>query len=165
MFLTLSLQVAKDLQDAMQEAVSDAKLSKGQKKKKRAKASKLVVEEQGMPLQEIVHAPLSAAAAAPPVVGSSSLAPINPICRVSEVRPASPAAAAGLRVGDLILEFGSLDRANFVDIVNSVVPELTRNKGSPVRVLVERAGQRVPLSLTPNEWGGGGLLGCVLVKL
>ncbi len=63
-------------------------------------------------------------------------------------------------MGDWILEYGSLDRANFVNIVTSVVPELTTNKGTPVCVLVERAGQGVPLSLTPL--GGVSSVACSL---
>eukprot|EP00731_Ephydatia_muelleri_P009557 Em0005g143a len=106
--------------------------------------------------------------------------------KINSVTDGSPAALAGLQVGDAIVEFGTLNAANFsalsdlaliaqhsveasapflfcfffffrkLHFINVFHPPPSKR---PVRVTVNRNGTAVGLFLTPRPWGGKGVLG------
>lgn len=91
-------------------------------------------------------------------------------------RAESPAAAADLRAGDQVLEFGTADATNHRNL-EAVKEIVARNVGSAIRVLVRRRQLKLPdddgngdwewleLLLTPQQWRGPGVLGCLLMPL
>jgi 26S proteasome non-ATPase regulatory subunit 9 len=82
-----------------------------------------------------------------------------PWCSITEVRASSPAAEAGLRLGDLVVAFGAATS------LDQVKPFVLSNVGRPFAVWVERGNQRVKLEMTARTWAGEGLLGCRLLPL
>jgi S1-C subfamily serine protease len=70
---------------------------------------------------------------------------------VIEVVDGSPAAEAGVRPGDLILELDSQAVENATDLQRMMVAELI---GQAVKALVWRSGDELELSLTPAELDG-----------
>ena len=80
----------------------------------------------------------------------------TPFAKVDSVGVDSPADEAGLKMGDRILSFGTEERtlANLAKLVHA---------NQTIKVVVERGGTVVQLSLTPHVWSGRGLLGCYLV--
>ena len=88
----------------------------------------------------------------------------NPFAAVDLISRESPAEAAGLKLGDVLLKFGSITKKNFTGL--NVIGEVVKHSvGKPVNILVKRDEQQVSLVLTPQEWGGRGLLGCNIVAL
>ncbi|XP_058636492.1 26S proteasome non-ATPase regulatory subunit 9 isoform X2 [Onychostoma macrolepis] len=87
-----------------------------------------------------------------------------PFALVDAVTQGSPAFQAGLRVGDEIIEFGSINTQNFRNL-RDVASVVQHSEGKSLRVGVIRSGQEVHLNLTPKQWSGRGLLGCNLVPL
>ncbi|KAM3849766.1 26S proteasome non-ATPase regulatory subunit 9-like [Diretmus argenteus] len=87
-----------------------------------------------------------------------------PFARVDAVTQGSPACGAGLRVGDEITEFGSVNTGNFQNLQN-IASVVQHSEGKPLRVAVIRNGQRAGMSLTPQRWSGRGLLGCNIVPI
>jgi len=93
------------------------------------------------------------------------------ICTVGEVFPRSPASTAGLAEDDVIVQLGTLDGgrdrveggAAFVGIVESVVPLIVEGKTIEAIVLRSTADGPLLIELTPQQWEGGGLLGCRLL--
>ena len=83
----------------------------------------------------------------------------GPFALVTDVAEGSPAAAAGLKVGDQICELGG---ALEVTDVARVVGEF---EGRPLRLEVLRQGAEEKLELVPQQWSGAGLLGCQLRPL
>ena len=83
---------------------------------------------------------------------------------VDIVSRGSPAEEAGLKVGDVIVRFGSVTKSNFTGLgcVGEVVQH-SANAG--IRVEVVRGGGTEVVTLTPKRWGGRGLLGCNIVPL
>jgi 26S proteasome regulatory subunit N4 len=119
--------------------------------------------------------------ASTPAAPQSSRVPV-PAYRVAfavvdAVSPGSPAASAGLRVGDHILTFGavslhSLPSAN--EAMRALPGLLHGHRGRPLDIVVSRpadaggvegveAREMVTMDLTPMEWAGSGLLGCHIV--
>lgn len=88
----------------------------------------------------------------------------SPFARVEAVTQGSPACAAGLRVGDEVIEFGSVNSENFQNLQN-IATVVQHSEGKPLRVTVIRDGQKTPMSLTPQRWSGRGLLGCNIVPI
>jgi len=83
----------------------------------------------------------------------------TPFLKIDEIANESPAAAAGLVNGDLVIQFGSLCHTNFSQVQQ--VAEMVQNSvGRPIRLTVLRDLHAVRLSLTPKRWSGQGLLGC-----
>jgi serine protease Do len=66
---------------------------------------------------------------------------------VSQVQPESPAAFAGLRQGDIILEVNQVD----VTSPNEVVDEFGKNKGDMVLLTVKRDDGRFYVALDKNR--------------
>ncbi|XP_028312737.1 26S proteasome non-ATPase regulatory subunit 9 isoform X2 [Gouania willdenowi] len=89
---------------------------------------------------------------------------LPPFARVDAVTSGSPASGAGLRVGDEVIEFGSVNTGNFQSLQN-ISSVVQHSEGKPLRVTVMRAGQKVNMSLTPQRWSGRGLLGCNIVPV
>ncbi|XP_056318442.1 26S proteasome non-ATPase regulatory subunit 9 [Danio aesculapii] len=88
----------------------------------------------------------------------------SPFALVDAVTHGSPAAQAGLRVGDQIMEFGSVNTHNFRNL-RDIAAVVQHSEGKSLRVGVFRNGQEVHLNLTPQQWSGRGLLGCNIVPL
>lgn len=104
---------------------------------------------------------------------------------VDEVTPDSPAATAGLIVGDAIISFGAVSLRSFTtpQAAMGALPGLLReHEGREIDVSISRAidasqgpaaaaaaaaGEReqFELKLTPQRWSGNGLLGCHVVAL
>ncbi|KAM8865634.1 26S proteasome non-ATPase regulatory subunit 9 [Synchiropus picturatus] len=87
-----------------------------------------------------------------------------PFARVDAVTQGSPASGAGLKVGDEVIEFGSVTTNNFQNLQN-IASAVQHSEGKPLRVAVIRNGQKVQMSLTPQRWSGRGLLGCNIVPI
>ncbi|KAH8905507.1 hypothetical protein BR93DRAFT_881244 [Coniochaeta sp. PMI_546] len=94
----------------------------------------------------------------------------QPFAKVNSVVENSPAEAAGLRAGDLIRNFGYVNRENH-DNLKKVAECVQGNEGQNILVKVSRnvAGgqiQELRLTLVPKrDWGGRGLLGCHILPL
>uniref|UniRef100_G3NZE4 26S proteasome non-ATPase regulatory subunit 9 n=1 Tax=Gasterosteus aculeatus aculeatus TaxID=481459 RepID=G3NZE4_GASAC len=87
-----------------------------------------------------------------------------PFARVDAVTQGSPACGAGLRVGDEVIEFGSVNTENFQNLQN-IASVVQHSEGKPLRVTVIREGKKAQMSLTPQRWSGRGLLGCNIVPI
>ncbi|KAI9835453.1 MAG: hypothetical protein M1819_002371 [Sarea resinae] len=95
----------------------------------------------------------------------------TPFAKVNSVEPGSPAAEAGLKVGDEIRRFGSINWINH-EKLTKVAQEVQRNEGRPIMVKVLRRGsaeqlqaqEELQVQLVPRrDWGGRGMLGCHLL--
>mmetsp|Transcript_5598 Transcript_5598/g.11666 ORF Transcript_5598/g.11666 Transcript_5598/m.11666 type:complete len:325 (-) Transcript_5598:330-1304(-) len=105
-------------------------------------------------------------------------APLVPFAMIDAVAPRSPASAAGLQEGDLVIQFGTATHANHCELrlIAELVPQAAGNREEiPITVLRRKvikreneaahrveAGARemVTLNVLPGPWGGRGLLGC-----
>ncbi|RAL07407.1 putative 26S proteasome non-ATPase regulatory subunit Nas2 [Aspergillus homomorphus CBS 101889] len=94
-----------------------------------------------------------------------------PFARVNSVVPGSPADQAGLKAGDTVRNFGSVDWLNH-ERLSKVAQVVQQSEGRPVTVVITRKEPNsaniieLNLELTPRrDWGGRGLLGCHLVPL
>ncbi len=76
---------------------------------------------------------------------------------VGTVTEGSPAAAAGLQSGDVVVEAGGRPVTGWQDLVAALEP----HPGQPVPLVVERDGRRVALTVTPapTEVAGGAEIG------
>lgn len=83
----------------------------------------------------------------------------GPFALVTDVAEGSPAAAAGLKVGDQICELGGALE------VTDVARVVGKFEGRPLRLEVLRQGAEEKLELVPRQWSGAGLLGCQLRPL
>ncbi len=70
----------------------------------------------------------------------------NPLVLITNVTAGSPAEAAGLQVGDVLLRGGGQPITNSLDIRDVV----TANVDQPVDFVVERSGQQLTLTITPR---------------
>jgi 26S proteasome non-ATPase regulatory subunit 9 len=91
--------------------------------------------------------------------------------KVNSVVEGSPAASAGLKVGDTILRFGEASWSNHEKLAK-VAEVVSQNEGKSIAVKVSRQDpltqtwEDVSLELTPRrDWGGRGTLGCHLLPL
>lgn len=113
----------------------------------------------------------------PALASAASAAAAAPFAVVGRVAAGSPAAEAGILPGDAVIALGSL-RGTSITIDGSGAPiqipaprleavaaEVARSHGTALSVTVRRQGVDAPLtlSLTPHEWAGQGLLGCLLL--
>ncbi|KAF9886863.1 GTP-binding nuclear protein gsp1/Ran [Aspergillus nanangensis] len=93
-----------------------------------------------------------------------------PFAKVNGVTEASPAHRAGLRAGDSIRLFGSVNWVNH-ERLTKVAEIVQQNEGRTLTVKVSRTNDagniiELELELIPRrDWGGRGLLGCHLVPI
>jgi len=88
--------------------------------------------------------------------------------KIDLVSEGSPADDAGLKVGDLVIEFGTQNATNFKSLAE--IGQLVKNsENRNIRVRIQRNlpfGELVTtLTLVPKQWSGQGLLGCKLIPL
>ncbi|KAL1880195.1 hypothetical protein VTK73DRAFT_6226 [Phialemonium thermophilum] len=94
----------------------------------------------------------------------------EPFAKVNSVVENSPAALAGLQAGDLIRNFGYVNKTNH-DNLRKVAECVQGNEGQTILVKISRPGatqrpQELRLTLVPKrDWGGRGLLGCHILPL
>ncbi|RHY34979.1 hypothetical protein DYB32_000543 [Aphanomyces invadans] len=90
----------------------------------------------------------------------------SPFLRVDGVESESPAAQAGLQVGDLIGRFGTVVAvltATHSNLIRQVVTVVNARVGKGVSISLQRGSSSWRhLVLKPQKWRGKGLLGCVL---
>jgi hypothetical protein len=82
--------------------------------------------------------------------------------KVMNIHKESPAYRCGLREGDRIIEFGSINAETYVDYEKSILPFIENSGlGNPIHVLFLRPGSLGVLSLefTPQRWSGSGYVG------
>lgn len=83
---------------------------------------------------------------------------------VDEVAEKSPAAAAGLQIGDLMIRFAHVT-SQTPNFLSAVAGALAAGEGKELEAVVLRNGEEVKLRLIPQKWEGRGLLGCHLQPL
>ena len=88
----------------------------------------------------------------------------KPFAKIDLVSEGSPAHDAGMKVGDLILEFGTQNATNFKSL-NDIAQLVKNSENRNVRVKILRHGKIATLTLVPKRWSGQGLLGCKIVPL
>src|SRR5205085_2536052 len=71
---------------------------------------------------------------------------------VGKVEAGSAADAAGIKAGDLIVEYGGNNSPKWRDVIDQTLT----STGEPVSVIVERQGQRIPLTMSPKVIDIGG---------
>ncbi|GAB6028419.1 26S proteasome non-ATPase regulatory subunit 9 [Chamberlinius hualienensis] len=84
--------------------------------------------------------------------------------KIDLVSPGSPADEAGLKVGDIICEFGSVNKRNFSS-VQDIGSLVQHSVGRSVGLVILRDRKKVNLSMKPRTWIGQGLLGCRIVPI
>ena len=94
---------------------------------------------------------------------------IEPFVWIHDVKEGSPAAQDGLQIGDAILDFGGIRFDNSGEnALQSIVSKIQSSIGQPIEVricrknLVLGAEMDTTIKYTPRNWGGTGLLGCML---
>jgi len=81
--------------------------------------------------------------------------PVGPMV-VGEVSPDSPAMAAGLKAGDVVLRAQGTAVANVQELIKVTAPRA----GKPTSYLIERDGKRLPpMTITPRDINGRGVIG------
>ena len=89
----------------------------------------------------------------------------QPFAEIDEVTEGSPAEAAGIKVGDLMVSFGRVT-AQTPNVLQAVASALAASEGKPIETSVLRNGVgEMKLTLVPKQWAGRGLLGCHLQPL
>lgn len=122
----------------------------------------------------------STAASATAAVGSARLGATQngvsggieaPFAKVNSVVASSPAETAGLKAGDKITRFGSVDWMNH-EKLSRVAQTVQQNEGREITVKVLRpaavggGSETLEMQLVPRaNWGGRGMLGCHLLPL
>ncbi len=86
----------------------------------------------------------------------------SPGVLVSAVQPSQPAELAGLRGGDRILALQGTSLGGGQQAVSAFVDQIRTAPGSSLKLEIERDGQRLPLSITPQGVGGIGRIGAQL---
>jgi regulator of sigma E protease len=70
------------------------------------------------------------------------------LARVAEVRPNSPAAAAGFLPGDIVVAVDNLKIDGFDELIRLI----SVSQGQPLKVTIDRQGSRRVLDVTPSLW-------------
>uniref|UniRef100_A0A383VU54 Nas2 N-terminal domain-containing protein n=1 Tax=Tetradesmus obliquus TaxID=3088 RepID=A0A383VU54_TETOB len=121
-----------------------------------AAVSTSAVQQQDTKMPQASETPAAAAAAADVA--------LRPFAVVDEVADGSPAAAAGIQLGDQLCRFGAAMAGSGSEL-QQVAQELQAHENKAVQVVFLRAGQAVQMQLVPQKWAGRGLLGCHLRPL
>jgi len=87
-------------------------------------------------------------------------APVTEPMQVAGVETSSPAAVAGVKAGDIVVEGHGKPIKNVTELI-----EVTRDRaGKPTVYVIERAGKRLPpITITPNSNGDRGVIGVTAV--
>ena len=86
---------------------------------------------------------------------------LKPFYLVDKIFAGSPAQDAGLKSGDLVIQFGSMVNENKSPQLLQEIVKSSINK--PIPVTIKRNPEGIlGLSLVPKQWSGRGLLGCHL---
>lgn len=102
---------------------------------------------------------------AAPAVQAAGSAIEPPFARVNTVVPNSPADQAGMKAGDKVTRFGTVNWTNH-ERLSRVASVVQQNENRQIVVKILRDSQAAQLELTPRrDWGGRGLLGCHLVPV
>lgn len=89
-----------------------------------------------------------------------------PFAVVREVAPNGPADKSGLRTGDTVTLFDSDIHAGNHNKLSALAGRVREKVGRDIPVELIREGQKVQVTLVPTDnWGGRGVLGCLLVPL
>ena len=67
--------------------------------------------------------------------------------KLSDVRPGGPADQAGMKGGDVIVEFAGQKIANLQDYSDALIGAKV---GQPAKVVVLRDGRRIEVTITPS---------------
>lgn len=70
----------------------------------------------------------------------------------------------GLHVGDLLVEFGSVNSTNFRSMQDIAVV-VHHSEGQQVNIKLKRGERYVVAQLVPKRWHGKGLLGCTILPI
>lgn len=114
--------------------------------------------------KELPQVPITSSATTSLPVTPIAVAALKPMAKLDEIFPGSPAATAGIVLDDLLIQFGTVD-SNTEGFLKSIVETVGKSVNQPVPIVVLRQGERVELSITPQPWGGRGLLGCHLTPV
>ena len=88
----------------------------------------------------------------------------EPFAKVEFVNIGSPAQDAGMKSGDLVVEFGTQNNSNFKSLMD-IGQLVTNSQNKNVRIKLIRNHQLITLTLVPKLWSGKGLLGCKMVPI
>jgi regulator of sigma E protease len=69
--------------------------------------------------------------------------------RLDTIYPGTPAGVAGFQTGDLLLELGGQPVGTELGRIREIAEA---NPGTPIEAVVDRAGERLTLSVTPGPW-------------
>jgi len=99
--------------------------------------------------------------AGPTIDGEAPLPSLLPFAKIDTVAPHSPAQLAGLRPGDLIIEFGPLTARNIGGSLRPIAQQVEHSENCPILLSLVRDGRTTVAWLTPQRgWGGSGMVGC-----
>ncbi|XP_045475312.1 26S proteasome non-ATPase regulatory subunit 9 [Harmonia axyridis] len=87
-----------------------------------------------------------------------------PFAKINLMSNDSPAQLSGLNLDDEIVEFGSINKANFKSL-SDIATVVQHSEGRSVNVKVKRGERYFTIELRPKKWKGKGLLGCNIVSL
>lgn len=110
---------------------------------------------------ELPPVPTSVPTASENTDNITTVAPLKPMAKLDEIFPGSPAATAGIHLNDFLIQFGTVT-SNTNNFLKSIVELVGKSVNQPIPMVVLRNSERVELSITPQPWGGRGLLGCHL---
>lgn len=108
-----------------------------------------------------VSAPLETAQTEISSSSQSSSVTLIPIAILDEVLTSSPAHLAGVHNGDKLIRFGTVT-ASTENSMQSIARIVGESVHQSISITVLRGDAALELALTPQPWGGRGLLGCHL---
>jgi 26S proteasome non-ATPase regulatory subunit 9 len=92
----------------------------------------------------------------------ADLALLAPIAKLDEILSGSPASHAGIQENDDLVQFGHI-QASDPKAFASIAKLVGESVSKPIKLIVRRnKTEIIEITLTPQPWGGRGLLGCHL---